>query len=141
MVAGHEDREGVPLHLVSNLCDHQFAIAYQTPGDIYIDIPVIVNWVGDLCNGMWEEGAQMFDGVVTLCIQFHFYFRALVLNAIDLDYLKGVEKDQFEPSTAENTDKEKQFVGDWWRLLRGIALVTNLSSWSEELLSAVRIYT
>ena len=66
MVAGHEEREGIPLHLVRDLYDHHVAIAHQTPGDI--EIPVIVNWEGDLCNGMREEGVQLFDAVATLTV-------------------------------------------------------------------------
>jgi len=66
MVVGHEEREEVPLHLVRDLCDHHVAIAYQTPGDI--EIPVTVNWEGDLCNGTREEGVQLFDAVATLTV-------------------------------------------------------------------------
>ena len=49
-----------------DLYDHHVAIAHQTPGDI--EIPVIVNWEGDLYNGMREEGVQLFDAVVTLTV-------------------------------------------------------------------------
>ena len=48
MSAGHEEHEWGHLHPARDFHDHHVAVEYQTPGDI--DIPVIANWVGDLCK-------------------------------------------------------------------------------------------